>query len=170
MTIFRLGWCSSTPAKITDIKTSAMCIWKLEMLAARAASRVLPVSFEKSRRAPPIVWKCTGSPRAALDLADRGVGVVVGDAGEAGETLGMVAAEIGEPVVVDAQHRAGGLVVVEAAGGAEDAVQDLGLDAVAILLLEPQIGVGEAADALLAVLVKPGRGHPVGAMDRPRDV
>ena len=31
--------------------------------------------------------------------------------------------------------------------------------------LQPQIGVGQAADALLAVVVEAGRGHPVGAVD-----
>jgi hypothetical protein len=69
------------------------------------------------------------TPRHPLDLADRVVDVVVRDAGEAGKAVGVGIAETGEPLVVDTQHLAGRLVVVDAAGGAEDAVQYLGLDA-----------------------------------------
>ena len=53
----------------------------------------------------------------------------------------------------------------EPPGRAEDAVEHLGLHAVAVLVLDAQIGIGEAADALLAVVVEPGLGHAVGAMD-----
>src|SRR5580704_18119794 len=82
--------------------------------------------------------------------------------------IGMGIAEIGEPLVVDARHLAGGFVVVDPAGGAENAVQYLGLDAVAVLVFDPQFGVRHATDALLAVLVDPLRGHAVGAMDLAR--
>jgi len=82
----------------------------------------------------------------------------------------MGGAEIGEPLVVDAQHLAGRLVVLEADRGTEDAVQHLGLHTVALLVLEPQFGIGHAADALLAVLVNPLRSHPVGAVDLARNV
>src|SRR5712691_4614328 len=60
--------------------------------------------------------------RDTLDLMDSGVDVVVRDAGQPGKAVGMPAAEFGEPVIVAAQHLAGGLVVIEPAGGAEDAV------------------------------------------------
>ena len=108
------------------------------------------------------------APGDPLDLADRGVDVVVRDAGEPGKAVGMGIAEAGEPFVVDAQHLAGRFVVIDPAGGAEDAVQYLGLDPVAVLVLDPQFGIGHAADALLAVLVDPFRRHPVRAVDLAR--
>ena len=101
----------------------------------------------------------------AFDFCDGRVDVVAGDAGEAGVAVGMGAAEARQPFVVDTQHFGGGLVVVDAHGGAEDAIEYFAVDAVALLILEAQVGVGEAADALAAVVVEPGRGHPIGAMD-----
>jgi hypothetical protein len=82
----------------------------------------------------------------------------------------MGGAEIGEPLVVDAQHLARRLVVLDADRGAEDAVEHLGLHTVALLVFEAQFGIGHAADAFLAVLVDPLRGHPVRAMDLTGDV
>src|ERR1051325_710051 len=82
--------------------------------------------------------------------------------------LGVVRPKVGEPVFVNAQHLAGGFVIVETAGGAEDAVQHLGLDAVAVLVLQAQIGVREPAYLLLLGVVEPGRGHAVGAVDLAR--
>jgi hypothetical protein len=108
--------------------------------------------------------------RHALDFADRSIAVMVRDVGEAGIALGLLRTEIGEPVVVDAQHFAGRLVVVEAACRAEDAVQHLGLYAVALLILEAQIGVCQAPDFFLLRIVQPGRGHPVGTVDFARFV
>ena len=110
------------------------------------------------------------APGDALDLADGRLRVVVRDAGEAGIAIGMGGAEIGEPFVVDAQHLAGRLVVLEPDRGTQDAVEHLGLHAVALLVLEPQFGIGRAADALLAVVIEPGRRHPVRAMDLAGDV
>jgi hypothetical protein len=140
MTSLIPGWRSSTPEKITDSSTSDIYIWKLVMAAARAASATLGASWVKSRCSP------QASP------AKRS----------------MTIAELDEPVIVDAQHLVSGLVVVEAAGGAEDAVQHLGLDAVTVLVLEPQIGIGEAADAPLAVVIEPFRRHPIGTVDLAR--
>jgi hypothetical protein len=74
---------------------------------------------------------------------------VVWDAGEPGKTVGMAVAEAGEPLVVDAKHLAGGIVVIDPAGGAENAVQHLGLDAVA-----DSMGLPAAADGFLAGYVQ----------------
>src|SRR6185503_12121196 len=103
--------------------------------------------------------------RDALDFGDGGFDRVVRDRGEAGETLGVLRAEPGQPLVVDANNVYGGLAVVQPAGRAEHAVEHLGLHAVAVLVLHAQVGVGQAADSALAVLVQPGRGHAVGAVD-----
>src|SRR5205823_5352561 len=92
----------------------------------------------------------------ALDLGDGGVDRVVGNRREAAEAPGLGRAEVGQPLVVDAHHFHGGLGIVEPAAGAEHAVEDLGLHAVAVLVLHAQLGIGEAADALLAVVVEPG--------------
>ena len=51
----------------------------------------------------------------ALDLGHRRVDVVVRDAGQPGEAVRVRVAEVGEPVVVDAQHLDGGLGIVHAA-------------------------------------------------------
>src|SRR5262249_55535389 len=110
------------------------------------------------------------APRDALDLGDRGLDRMVRDRGEACEALGVRRAEPGKPFVVDAHHLDGGLGIVEAARGAEHAVEDLGLYAVAVLVLDPQVGFGQAADAALAVLVEPHRRHAVGAVDPARHV
>src|SRR5438874_116161 len=83
---------------------------------------------------------------------------------------GLGLAEVGQPLVVDAHDFRGRLGIVEPAGGAQHAVEHFGLHAVAILVLHPQLGVGEPADALLAVVVEPGGGHAIGAMDLARYV
>ncbi len=54
-------------------------------------------------------------------------------------------------------------LVVEAAGGAQDAVDHLGVDAVAIEVLDAQMRIGDAADVLGAVVVEAGLGHDVDA-------
>ena len=108
--------------------------------------------------------------RHALDLADRSVAVMVRDVGEAGIALGLLRTEIGEPVIVDTQHFAGCLVIVQAARRAENAVQHLGLYAVAPLIVEAQIGVCQAPDFLLLRIVQPGRGHAIGTVDFARFV
>ena len=106
----------------------------------------------------------------AMDLLHRGVDVAVRQAREPDLAIGVVAAEVGQPVVVDAEHLLGGLVVVQARGGAEDAEDDLGLDAVELHVLDAEMGVGRAADALLAVLVESRRGHLIDAIVLSRHV
>jgi hypothetical protein len=81
-----------------------------------------------------------------------------------------VPAELDEPVVVDLEHLVGGLGVIEPRGRAEDAVDHLGVDAVALHVERAELGVGGAADALLAVFVEAGRGHHVDAVVGARDV
>ena len=100
-------------------------------------------------------------PGHTVDLLHGGVDVAIGQARESDEAAGIVAAEIHEPVVVDAEHLRGRLVIAEARGRAENAVHHLGLDAVAVHVLGPERGVRDAADALLAVIVETGGGHDV---------
>ena len=109
-----------------------------------------------------------GQPPAlghALDLGDGGLERMVRDRREAREALGMRRAEPGEPLVVDAGDLDRGLAVGEPSRHAEDPVEHLGLHAVAVLVQDPQLGLGEAADSFLAVVVEPGGGHPVRAID-----
>ena len=94
-----------------------------------------------------------------MDLGHRGVDVAIGQARQADVAVGIVAAELGQPRVVDAQHLVGGLAVVQLGRRGEDAVDHLGVDAVAIHLLDAQVRVARPADALLAVLVA-GRSPP----------
>src|ERR1700746_880462 len=169
MTSLMPGWCSSTPEKITDSNTSDIYIWKLVMPAARAASATFGASFVKSRRTPlPIVWKCTGSPEAATAShigfhhgshngvmsprreissprtpprrATRSISPAAAPMSWFG-MKGGPAKQRGAPLVIDAQHLAGGFVVVDAAGGAEDAIENFGLDAVAVLVFQSQFGI-----------------------------
>jgi hypothetical protein len=104
-----------------------------------------------------------------VDFLHRGVDIAVGQAGEANLAVGIVAAEIAEPVVVDAQHLVGRLVVLDARGDAQDAEDDLGVDAVLLHLLDPQMRVAGAALAALAGVVEPRFGHLVDPVVLPRD-
>jgi hypothetical protein len=110
------------------------------------------------------------APGDALDLGDGRFDRMVRDRSEAGEALGVRRAESGEPLVVDAQDLDGGLTIVQAAGGAQHTVEDLGLDAVTVLVLYSEVGIGQAADTAAAVFVQAGRGHAIGAMDLAGDV
>jgi hypothetical protein len=96
-----------------------------------------------------------------MHLAHGGVDVAVGQAGQTDVALRIVPAEVHEPVIVDSEHLAGGLVVPEPAGRAEDAEEDFGVDTVALHVGATAVGIGRPADALLAVLVEPGRRHDV---------
>ena len=80
-----------------------------------------------------------------------------------------MAAEILQEIIVDAQHLVRGFAVVEPRGGAQDAVDDLGVDAVAVHVLDPQMRVAAAPDVALAVLVHAGLGHLVDPVVLPRD-
>src|SRR4030095_5385990 len=93
-----------------------------------------------------------------LDLGDGGLERMVRDRREAREPLGMCRAEPGEPLVVDGGVLDRGLAVGEPPRHAEDPVEHLGLHAVAVLVLYPQLGLGEAADPLLAVVANAGWG------------
>src|SRR6516162_5360297 len=105
-----------------------------------------------------------------MDLVNRSVDIVTRDTGQCGVPFRVSAAEIGEPFVVNPQHFSGRLVVVQPHAGAEDAIQDLSLHPVTLLIFEPQFGISEAPDTLAAVVVETSRSHPVGAMDLARHV
>ena len=137
---------------------------------------------ELPQRLPMLVpqWRHVGpvgdveAAHAALGVAHR-LGhrffhVVVRDVGQPDQPVGRLLAEIMEPVVVDAQHLQRRLGIVQPAARAQHAVQDLGLHAVAVLVLQAHLGLGQAADALLAVVVEARGGHAVGAMDDARHV
>ncbi len=106
----------------------------------------------------------------ALDLAHRRLDGEARNAGEPRVALGMRAAELGEPLVVDAHQLRGGLRILQAIAGAEDAVEHFRLHAVALLVLEAQMRVGEPAHPAAPVVVEPGGRHAVGAVDLPRHV
>jgi len=91
-----------------------------------------------------------------VDLAHRRVDVAVGQAGQPDVARRVVAAEVHEPVVVDAEHLGGRLVIAEPRGRAQDAEDDLGLHAVPLHVLDPQRRIGGTAYPLLAVIVQPG--------------
>ena len=108
--------------------------------------------------------------RHAVHLVDRGGDVAVRQAREADVPVRIRAAELHQPVVVDPEHLVGRLGVVEPRGRAEDAVDHLGVHAVAVEVLDAQVRIGHALDALLAVVVEAGAGHDVHAMVLARDV
>ena len=101
------------------------------------------------------------APGDPVDFGDGGGNVMVGDGCQPGETVGMGIAEIGQPFVVDAGQFDGGFGVVQPLAGAQDAEQHLRLDSVPVLVLDPQVGIGQPADALLAVLIQSLGGHAV---------
>src|SRR5438309_11594875 len=82
----------------------------------------------------------------------------------------MRGAEVREPLVVDAHRLNGGVGLVHPPRGAQNAVEHLALHAVQVLVLDPQLGIRQTANALPAVLVDTLLRHPVRAMDAPRDV
>ena len=79
-------------------------------------------------------------------------------------TVGIVAAEIHQPVVIDPQHFIRGRQVVHFRSGAGHAKNDFGVDAVTVHVLGAQMRVADAADVLLAVGEKPSLGHDVDAL------
>src|SRR5258707_6339303 len=82
----------------------------------------------------------------------------------------IMAAELLQPVIVDAQHLVRRVAVVELRSGAENAVDDLGVDPVGLHVLEAQMRVATTVLALLGVLIEPVLGHDVDADILPRDV
>ncbi len=105
-------------------------------------------------------------PRHSVDLLDGRVEVAVRQTGEPDVALGIVLAELDEPVVVDPEHLARRLVVAEPRRGPEDTEEHLGLDAVPVHVLDAQVRIAWAADPLLAVVVEPGRRHHVDEPER----
>src|SRR6266849_5832877 len=97
----------------------------------------------------------------AMHLGDRRFDVTVREAGEADVAVGIVATELVHPRVIDAQHLVGSLSIVQLRRRGENAVDDLGVDAVAVHLLDAQMRVPRAANAFLAVLVEAGGRHHV---------
>src|SRR5262249_40354461 len=63
-----------------------------------------------------------------------------------------------------------GLRVIQPSGRAQDSVQYFALHAIAVLVENSQLWLGEPADSALAIVVQPGGGHPVRAVDASWDV
>src|SRR6185437_7224454 len=82
--------------------------------------------------------------------------------------VGIVAAEILQPIVIDPEHLRRRLVVLQLGGGAEDAEDHLGVHAVAVHVLGAEMRVADPADVLLAVGKEAGLGHDVDAAVLPR--
>src|SRR5262249_57697900 len=82
-----------------------------------------------------------------MHRAPGGGAVAVGRAGQTDVALRIVPAEVHEPVIVDSEHLAGGLVVPEPAGRAEDAEEDFGVDTVALHVGATAVGIGGGAGA-----------------------
>ena len=138
----------------------------------RALPQRFPERIPQRRHVGPVgdVEAAHAALGVAHHLGHRLFHVVVGDVGQPDQPIGRAAAEIVQPVIVDAQHLEGGLGIVQPAARAQHAVQHLGLHAVAVLVLQAHRHVGQAANALLAVVVEAGRGHAVGAVDDARHV
>src|SRR6266481_2736806 len=99
-----------------------------------------------------------------MNLGRCRIDVAIGQAGEADLAIGIVAAEVVHEVVVDAQHLVRRLAILHFSAGSKDAVNDLGIDAVAVELLDPQMRVAGAAVALFdEVVVEAGFVHLVDA-------
>ena len=77
-------------------------------------------------------------PRRAPELARRCGRIVTGDAREPDEPPGIGLAEVGRPVVVDLVHGLDELAILQAQPDPENPVHHLGVDAVDLLVLQPQ--------------------------------
>src|ERR1700747_979135 len=94
----------------------------------------------------------------AVDFLYRGVDVAVRQTGETDLAIGVMAAEALQPIIVDAQHLVGRFVVPHPRGDPENAEDHLGVDPVAVHVLDPLIGIARAAQAFLAVFIEAGLG------------
>ena len=102
--------------------------------------------------------------RDAADFPGGAFDIVVRQAGQPNHPVRVVAGEIVQEVVVDAQHLVGGFRVLHLGAGGQDAVDDLGVDAVAVHVLDPQMRIARPAQALFEIVaVEAGLGHLVGA-------
>src|SRR4051812_50042370 len=97
------------------------------------------------------------------------VDVAIRQTGKADLAVRVVAAELFQKIVVDAQALAGRLVVVEARDDAENAEDDLGIDPVLLHLLDAQMRIAGPRLAALAGFVEAGLGHLVDPVILPRD-
>jgi hypothetical protein len=68
-------------------------------------------------------------------------------------------------LIVDAQHLSRGIVILQPHARAENAIEHFRLHAVALLILEAQLRIGQAPNSFAAVVIEPGRSHSVGSMD-----
>src|SRR5262245_35893505 len=105
-----------------------------------------------------------------MDFPDGGADVAVGEACEADVAVGVDAAEVHQPVVVDTEHLVGGFGVVQAGGRTQDAVDHLGVDPVTVHVAHAQLRIGRPANAFLAIVVEPGGRHHVHSVVRPGHV
>src|SRR5215831_20792677 len=95
---------------------------------------------------------------------------MVRNRGQTCETLRMRRAEVGEPLVVDPHDFHRGLGIVHPSRRAEDSIEHFALYAVEILILDPEPGLGETANAALAILVEARGGHAVRSVNLARHV
>src|SRR5262249_51255045 len=100
--------------------------------------------------------------RRAPKLFRRGGGVVTRNAREPDEAPRIALAEVGGPAVVDLVDRLDQLLVGKPQADAEDAVHDLGVDAVDLLVLEPEGGGGGMRPAF----VEAGLEHPLDVLGK----
>jgi len=99
-----------------------------------------------------------------MDLGRRRLDVAIGQAGKADLAIGIIAAEVVHEVVVDAQHLVGRGRVFHLRACRENAVDDFGVDAVAVQFLDPQMRIaGPAVPLLREVVIEPGLVHLVDA-------
>src|SRR5262252_851205 len=99
-----------------------------------------------------------------VDLLYGGADVAIGQAGEPDLPVGVMAAEVAQPFIVDAQHLVGCRVILDARGDAEDAEDNLGVDAVLLHLPNSEMRVAGTALAALAGIVEASLGHLVDAV------
>ena len=93
---------------------------------------------------------------------------MVGEAGKPDESLGIAATEISCPPVVDAVDHAPGLGITKKFRPEGEAVDHLGIDAVQVLVLDPELRDGGVIDALGRILEEAGLGHPLVPGHHPR--
>ena len=102
--------------------------------------------------------------KAATAKFDEGVDIAIRQASEADMSVGIMAAEIHQPVIVDAEHLNRRFRVLHLRGRSENAEDDFRINAVAFHFLQPQMRVRGALDALLTVGEHAGLGHLVDTL------
>src|SRR5215831_13316848 len=100
----------------------------------------------------------------SANLGCRRLDVAVWQAGETDLAVWVIAAEVVHEVVVDAQHLVGRFAILDFRASGEDAVDHLGVDTVAVELLDAQMRIaGPAVALLLEIVIETGFGHLVDA-------